>query len=300
MSDSTTSNTRKPERRGILAGFDGSDVARDAALWAAAEANSLGSPLTLARAYERPIKVGELTWTPVGLPPRDARAWHCAHSLRMLAERCRTEYPELDIRMQIRAGHPGQALTRLATELNADAVVLGTRGHGPIARLVLGSTAADLVHLLDRPVVVVRAAASPGPVVLGLAGTETDGQAVEFAFEHAVQHGSELLAIHGQHHTRPAGTLEQVLTPWRERYPSVTVRTEVVTGRPSRALAERSAGARLLVVGSHHHNAAHRALMGSISHAMLYHAACPVAVVPAGRHPGVRHSVATSSVATSA
>jgi nucleotide-binding universal stress UspA family protein len=295
MSDSTPSNTRQPERNGIIAGFDGSDVARDAALWAAAEASTLECPLVLARAYERPIKVGELTWTPVGLPPDDARVWHCGHSLRMLAERCRVEYPSLEVRTEIRPGHPGQVLTRLAAELNADAVVLGTRGHGPIARIVLGSTATDLVHLLNRPVIVVRAAASPGPVVLGLAGTDTDAQAIEFAFDHAAQHGSELLAIHGQHHSRPAELLEGVLTPWRQRYPSVGVRTEVVTGRPAQALVERSAGARLLVVGSHAHNAARRALMGSISHAMLYHAACPVAVVPAGRHPGLRQLTRTSA-----
>lgn len=293
-------NIQKRDHRGILAGFDGSDVAHGAALWAAAEADSRGCPLVLARSYERPIKVGELTFTPVGLPPDDARAWHCHDSLRMLGEECRARYPELDIRMEIRAGHPGQALTTLATELDADAVVLGTRGHGPVARLVLGSTAADLVHLLDRPVVVVRGTEEPGPVVLGLAGTETDGQAVEFAFEHAARHGAELLAIHGHHHMRPAETLEQILAPWRQRYPSVTVRTEIVKGRPAQALVERSAGARLLVVGSHHHNAAHRALMGSISHAMLYHAHCPVAVVPADRHSRARRAGAKASATTSA
>lgn len=36
---------------------------------------------------------------------------------------------------------------------------------------VLGSTTAELVHLLDRPVAVVRGAVTTGPVVLGLAGT---------------------------------------------------------------------------------------------------------------------------------
>lgn len=288
MSDSTTSTTRRRAGAGILAGFDGSDVARDAALWAAAEADALGCPLVLARSYERPIKVGELTWTPVGLPPDDARAWHCGDSLRILAARCHADFPELDVRCQIRAGHPGEALSKLATELDAETVVLGTRGHGPVARLVLGSTAADLVHLIDRPIVVVRAAAGPGPVVLGLAGTDTDGPAIDFAFDHAARHDSELLAVHGQHHTLPAGTLEHVLTPWREQYPSVRVRTEIVGGRPSQALVGRSLGARLLVVGSHHHNAAHRAVLGSISRTTLFHAACPVAVVPAERHPNVR------------
>jgi nucleotide-binding universal stress UspA family protein len=275
MSDS--SDIRKSEHGGVLAGFDGSAVARDAALWAATEAHGRGSPLVLARAYERPI------WTDADPLPDDARAWHCDHSLRVLADECRARHPELTISTKIRAGHPGQALAALAAKLDAGLVVLGSRGHGPIARLVLGSTAADLVHLLDRPVVVVRGAEGPGPVLLGLAGTETDARAIEFAFDFAARHGSPLQAVHGDHHAREQEALERCLAPWRDRYPAVAVRTEGVGDKPAHALLERSAGARLLVVGSHHHNAAHRMLLGSISHATLYHAECPVAIVPAGR-----------------
>jgi nucleotide-binding universal stress UspA family protein len=277
MSDYTTSYARKPELGGILAGFDGSVVAREAALWAAAEAHGRGSPLVLARSYERPI------WTDADPLPDDARAWHCDHSLRVLADECRAHHPDLRISGLIRAGHPGKALAGLATKLDADLVVIGSRGYGPIARLVLGSTAADLVHLMDRPVVVVRGAVGPGPVLLGLAGTETDRQAIEFAFEFAARHGNALHAVHGHHHARGPDALTRCLAPWQERYPGVEVETEVVRDRPSHALLERSAGARLLVVGSHRHNAAHRVLLGSISHTTLYHAECPVAVVPAGR-----------------
>jgi nucleotide-binding universal stress UspA family protein len=260
----------------VLAGFDGSVIAHDAVLWAATEAHGRGRPLTIARSYERPLL------TDVGLPD-DARAWHCDHSLRVLAGECRAAHPSLEVRTATRAGHPGQALAVLAAKLAAELVVLGSRGHGPIARLVLGSTAAELVHLIDRPVVVVRGAVGPGPVLLGLAGTETDGQAIEFAFEFAARHGSPLQAVHGDHHVRKPAELAQVLDPWRERYPMVDARTEVVGDKPAHALLERSEGARLLVVGSHHHNAAHRMLRGSISHATLYHAECPVAIVPAGR-----------------
>jgi nucleotide-binding universal stress UspA family protein len=293
MSDSTISTARKAEGNSIVAGFDGSDVARDAVLWAAAEAHGRGHPLVLARSYERPLL------TDVGLLPDDAREWHCDHSLRVLADECRLVHPGLNVRCTTRAGHPGPVLARLCAQLDAELVVLGSRGHGPVARLVLGSTAAELVHLLDRPVVVVRGAVGPGPVLLGLAGTDTDGQAIGFAFESAARHGAPLHAVHGDHHARAPQALEQVLAPWRERYPSVEVHTEVVGGKPAQALLERSAGARLLVVGSHHHNAAHRMLRGSISHATLYHADCPVAVVPAGSHPAVRQAL-RAAVANSA
>lgn len=275
MSDSTMSNARKAGENGILAGYDGSAVARHAALWAAAEAHARGRPLVLARAYERPM------WTDGERDPDDARAWHCDHSLRVLADECRAAYPELNVRGTTRAGHPGRVLAALGDKLDAELVVLGSRGYGPIARLVLGSTAAELTHLLDRPVVVVRGAVGTGPVLLGLAGTDTDGRAIEFAFDYAARLGAPLHAVHGDHHPRAPEALDRVLAPWRERYPSVRVDTEVVGGKPASALLERSVGARLLVVGSHHHNAAHRMLRGSISHATLYHAECPVAVVPA-------------------
>jgi nucleotide-binding universal stress UspA family protein len=134
-------------------------------------------------------------------------------------------------------------------------------------------------------------------VLLGLAGTDTDGQAIEFAFEFAARHGSPIQAVHGDHHVRRPEELARVLDPWRERYSRVEVRTEVVGDKPAHALLERSEGARLLVVGSHHHNAAHRILRGSISHATLYHAECPVAVVPAGHpvRPPVRAAVTTGA-----
>lgn len=283
--------TGSPTPSTVLAGYDGSVIAHDAVLWAATEAHGRGHPLTIARSYERPLL------TDVGLLPDDARAWHCDHSLRVLADECRAAHPALDVRTTTRPGHPGQVLAVLATKMDADLVVLGSRGHGPVARLVLGSTAAELVHLLDRPVVVVRGAAGSGPVLLGLAGTETDGQAIDFAFEFAARHGAPLQAVHGDHHVRRPDELARALAPWQERYPRVDVRTEVVGDKPAHALLERSEGARLLVVGSHHHNAAHRMLHGSISHATLYHAECPVAVVPAGRavRPPVPAAAATGA-----
>lgn len=279
-------------RKTVLAGFDGSATARDATMWAAAEAAARGWPLVLARAYERPLRVGEFSWTPVGLDS-DGRAWHCGQSLRALADECRATHPDLEVSTATRAGHPGHVLAALAADVDAGLVVLGTKGHGPIARMVLGSTAADLVHLLDRPVAVVRGPATTGPVVLGLAGTDTDGHAIEYAFAAAARHGCPLVAVHGDHHLRAPEVLEQVLAPWRARYPAVEVRTEVVPGKPANALVERSRSARLLVVGSHHHNAAHRVLLGSISHATLYHAECPVAIVPAGHHAPTRQPAPT-------
>jgi nucleotide-binding universal stress UspA family protein len=283
-------------KRPVLTGFDGSTTARDAVIWAAAEAARRGTRLLVARAYERPINVTDLSWTPVGLLERLPNYTHRDTTLRRLARDCLTAHPDLAVETTIRAGHPSEVLAALAEETDAELVVLGAAEHGPVARLVLGSVAADMVHLVARPVVAVRNAetADPAaPVLLGLAGAQEDGPAVEFAFTFASSHGAPLHAVHA---TRDRGLhAENLLAPWRNRYPAVRVKTDVLADKPAHALVEQSKSARLLVVGCHHHNALHRMLQGSVSHTSLYHAACPVAVVPATRQRASATKPATAT-----
>jgi len=275
----------------ILAGFDGSATARDAVRWAAAEAARRGCRLLVARAYERPYNVTDLSWTPVGLGDRVPTSTHRDVTVRRLAADCVAAHEDLAVETTIRAGHPGEVLAVLADQTDAELVVLGAAEHSPVARLMLGSVAADLVHHVVRPVVAVRhaQAAPPGaPVLLGLAGVAADDQAVGFAFGYAASHDAPLHAVHASNQHDGATRAELQLVPWRESYPNVRVHADVLSGRPAHALIERSASARLLVVGCHHHSALHRLLLGSVSHASLYHAACPVAVVPSARDRAAR------------
>jgi len=43
-----------------------------------------------------------------------------------------------------------------AIEVDADVIVMGSRGRGDLAGLILGSTAHKVIHLADRPVLIVR------------------------------------------------------------------------------------------------------------------------------------------------
>jgi len=56
-------------------------------------------------------------------------------------------------------GSAGPAICSLATEIDADVVVVGNSGKGPLARALLGSVSSYVVHHCGRPVLVVPDAA---------------------------------------------------------------------------------------------------------------------------------------------
>lgn len=53
-------------------------------------------------------------------------------------------------------GYAGREIVNDAREHDADVIVMGSRGRGDLTGLVLGSTAHKVIHLTDRPVLVVR------------------------------------------------------------------------------------------------------------------------------------------------
>jgi nucleotide-binding universal stress UspA family protein len=71
-----------------------------------------------------------------------------------------------------------------------------------------------------------------------------------------------------------------MLTGWRDKYPAVRVRPDIVRGHPARVLASYSARADLVVLGRHSGSAPGSAGVGSVQHAVLTHAHGPVAIVP--------------------
>ena len=74
-------------------------------------------------------------------------------------------------------------------------------------------------------------------------------------------------------------TLQADVSAWSEKYPEVDVREVLVHAIPAEALVGLSRGAALLVVGSRGRGGFRSLLLGSVGHAVLHHATCPVAVV---------------------
>jgi len=178
--------------------------------------------------------------------------------------------------------------------------VVGCRGHRSPLGVRWGSVSEHLSRYATCPVVTVRSPndASATRVVLGLTLPEPTEGALEYAFEYAWHHGVGLTAINvwrehhasgagplypGEHYialepSRHLGALNDVLEPWRAKFPGVLVTAESVGGHAASVLRYASEHAALLVVGRPEGGGFSR-LLGSISQSMLHHAQCPVAVV---------------------
>jgi nucleotide-binding universal stress UspA family protein len=145
--------------------------------------------------------------------------------------------------------------------------------------------------------------AQPGPVVVGVDGSELSDAALTFAFDAAAARSVPLVVLHTWLDVNMAGSwtalpwtidwdwvqaeeetsLAEHIAAWRDKYPNVEVRPTVVRDRPDRALLEHGAGAQLLVVGCRGRGALTGMGLGSVSQTLLHHAECPVAVVRAER-----------------
>lgn len=171
-------------------------------------------------------------------------------------------------------------------------VVVGARGRGALASMLLGSVSSQVTREAQCPVVVVRDDASeagPGPVVVGVDGTAASSAAVEFAFHRAAMERRPLTVLHASWDLRTRVSAVPDLTSYAERvaetvaglcerYPDVAVTERYRRGEPVRQLVEASREASLVVVGSRGRRLLSRALSGSVSRAVAERAACPVAV----------------------
>jgi nucleotide-binding universal stress UspA family protein len=151
----TSTSDDPADGRPILAGYDGSAAAHDAALWAAEEAVRRNRPLMLARTYPRETNVATLTWTPIGLPERQPRPAQARQALVDLVRKCQNTMPHVVVTTRLREGDAVSGLTGLADEFDADLVVVGGPHSGVMTRSLVGATTDHLLNAIARPLVVV-------------------------------------------------------------------------------------------------------------------------------------------------
>lgn len=278
--------------RPVVVGVDGSEESMRAAEWAALAAVRHHAPLRIVSAPPTLPRI--LACPAVEREVREA-------SLRALAEAI-TRSTELAPHLLIE--------TRLLEEPSAPAVagagsgalmlVVGARGDGGFAAMTLGSVSRYVAAHAPCPAVVVRAADGAGlrEVVAGIRDPGESEHVLEFAFEEAALRRAELVVVQSEYGPATAPSvaaradqasmlaeadrsLGAALRIWRDKYPDVEVRQDVVVAHPAKVLACYSARADLVVIGRREEGSAGPAV-GGTKHALLDHARGPVAVIPPG------------------
>jgi nucleotide-binding universal stress UspA family protein len=150
--------------RPVVVGVDGSDCAREAVRFAAVTAAELHAPLTVVSAwpsYEGQAQGSMAAWVVDGEAIRafDTEMRSYAEELAATAAReAATAAPGVEVTRTVAEGRAADVLATAGRE--AGLVVVGSRGRGAFAGLVLGSTSHRLIHLSPCSVAVVRC--SPG------------------------------------------------------------------------------------------------------------------------------------------
>ncbi|HEU5328674.1 MAG: universal stress protein [Thermomicrobiales bacterium] len=288
------------EIRRILLATDGSDDAEAATLAAADLAKRTGAALHIAQVWMPPLAVGAF---PYPAFPLEAYIEQVKEQAGVVLQRAEAQVMAAGgtvAALHLRAGQPATELVALSEELAADLIITGSRGHGPVRRLVLGSVSSGLVHHATRPVLVIRGepvAWPPAQIVSGDDGSVTAGVAAQLAAHLGACCDLPVTLVHaepalagqapGDNKDR-ARALRQSVTMLERRArglepgPERRLRIKVVAGDPAEALLSTAAGRgpALIVVGSRGLGLVDRLRLGSVSNTLLHSASDPVLIVP--------------------
>ncbi|NLU70613.1 universal stress protein [Streptomyces sp. HNM0574] len=218
--------------------------------------------------------------------------------------RVRERAPELDVFPRVES-KSGAADALVEASRTAALTVVGTRGHGGFAGLLVGSVSLRAAAHCQGPLMVVggersvEEATARGTVLVGVrspAETET----VRFGFDEAQRTGSTLRVLHAWSRppmppnipvppsedagARQAATelVRAAVAPLREQYPDVRVKGREQSGPPAATLIEATRAADLVVLTTPRRRQRRLGLqLGPVVHAVLHHAHCPVVLVPA-------------------
>lgn len=283
---------------GVVVGFDGSDRARCAVRWAAAESAARGCPLHVVWVVVHHAPAIATGWMPVLTGPEEQARDLVEDQLVAEVDACRVAYPGLEVHAAMHDGPPYARLAEHADQVGADVLVVGCSDVSAVSRLVFGSTGTELIRVANRRVVVVRdltpvqqagIATGYAPVVALLDDRDTSPRVLGFAYDMASRWGAEVAILHvhpstGGHaevpRSVPASVLRRQLDVVCRHCPGVPMRVETVGTDAGDAVLDHSADARLIVLADRYQGVVHRLLAGSTAHRVMHHARCSVAVVP--------------------
>lgn len=285
----------------IAVGYDASPEAELALDWAISRAQATDGALVIVRAVQSDLVIGALRTKTSDSANDEARKLPGVQKAIAALSDDRVE-------VKTSVGNPAAALVEASHE--AGLVVVGTRGRGALMSGLVGSTSYAVAGHCACPVVVVRAPKGsafvplPGvdaPVVVGVEDLETSKKVLDVAAAYAHDYSAKLRLVRASYHVPVAAmTAEAALASTdlietldaaddeilaecagyiKQTYPELTVDTHRSSGDPARVLTDAADDAGLLVVGSRGHGGFTGLLLGSVSHAVIHQATCPVAVI---------------------
>lgn len=286
----------KTTKYGVVAAVDGSAESDAAATWAAREAALRGLQLTLWHAVA-PVVVG---W-PVGQLYTEMPDWQKDNADAVLTRARTAAAAVLDgsgpSNVQTEVVYANAVASLVEASEQAQLLVVGSQGVGPLGRMLLGSVSSALIQHSRCPVAVVRAdeeVDAAAPVLVGIDGSPASAAATALAFDEASRRGVDLVALHAwsdvgvfpalgmdwhERESQGREVLSERLAGFQEQYPEVRVQQSLVCDTPAKWLLEAAERAQLVVLGSRGRGGFPGMLLGSVSSTVVHSTTVPVIVV---------------------
>jgi nucleotide-binding universal stress UspA family protein len=143
-------SSRDTGRAVVVVGADGSEASNDALKWAADYVALVDAELRVVSAWEWPVSLGVALQLPEDYSPLDDAKLNVAQTIAKVLGAT----PAVAITTEIVEGPPAAVL--IEASAHAALLVVGSRGHGGFAGLLLGSTSENCARHAVCPVVIVR------------------------------------------------------------------------------------------------------------------------------------------------
>jgi len=267
-----------PAGEPVVVGVDDSRLSMTAVRMAAREASLHARPLRIVHAFN---------WVANPYEPMPEEPRRPAEELldRAVTTAARAQ-PRVDTSAAL---IEGPVITTLLRESGSAALlVIGDGGltTNPDVPADSEATAVQIAARAGCSVLVARETSpSTGSVVVGVDGSASSLNALDFAFDTASRHATDLVVVQvwdpdpsGAVPAEAADQLAEAVSPWQRKYPSVSVSQQTRTGDPETALIAEARRAELVVVSARG-DEPWRGMLGAVSQAMLYHSPTPVIVV---------------------
>lgn len=292
----------------ILVPTDGSDDAKLATQVATDLAKRTGAAIHLAHAWQIATYAGDPFIYSTALPDDYLTMYEQTGRAILENEAARIAADGVTVaQTHLLQGRPADVIVELGRAIGADLIIVGSRGLGPIRRLVLGSVSDGIAHNAPCPVLVVRGDATAWPpqyVVVGDDGSDTADRATQVAAQLVKLYAARGAVVRAY---QPVLVLDREDLHAAQRRDEMIEEAEVALGKRAAALTE-AFGTRpearlaiddpaallvataegreepaLIVVGTRGLGAFQRFRLGSTSTKVLHAAHCPVLIVPGKR-----------------